>query len=120
MVIKEYKNTIGGGYIQFNTAFRESFVVVTVNAIIAAIFSLIYMQYIDPTFMDFIMQKQVNKMQEMGMGEEQIQKMLDQSAKWQTPGMMFMWTLIGAFVIGVLVALIMAAILKKPNPEEIV
>ena len=120
MAIKEVRMTTGGGYIQFNTAFGVSFKVTAINSILSSLFTIVYLQVIDPTFMDFIMQKQVNKMQEMGMGEEQIQKMVDQTAKWQTPSMMFMWTLVGTFVIGVLVSLIMSAILKKPDPEEII
>ncbi len=120
LAISEYKSTVGGGYVRFNSAFQESAIVILFNSLVTAVFSIIYIQFIDPTFMDFIMQKQVTKMQEMGMGEEQIQKMLDQSAKWQTPGMMFFWTLVGSLVLGFIVALIMAAIMKKPNPEEII
>jgi ABC-type antimicrobial peptide transport system permease subunit len=111
---------MGGGYIQFNAAFKESVVVTLINSVITAVFSIVYLQFIDPTFMDFIMQKQVTKMQEMGMAEDQIQKMLDQSAKWQSPGMMFFWALLGSVVLGFIIALIMAAIMKKPNPEEII
>jgi hypothetical protein len=120
LAINEYKSTMGGGYIQFNAAFKESVVVTLINSVITAVFSIVYLQFIDPTFMDFIMQKQVTKMQEMGMAEDQIQKMLDQSAKWQSPGMMFFWALLGSVVLGFIIALIMAAIMKKPNPEEII
>jgi hypothetical protein len=61
----------------------------------------------------------MEKMLEMGMPEEQIEAALNQSAKFQTPGWMFTWVLLWTLFIGTIISLVMAAILKKPNPEEI-
>lgn len=119
LAVKEYKTEVGGGYIKFADVFKNGLVVCLVGGIIYSAYSLIYMKYIDPTFMDFIQEKQIAKMQDMGMEEEQIEKAMQRSASMQSPFWMFTFTLLGSLFFGAIISLIMAAIMKKPNPEEI-
>lgn len=60
------------------------------------------------------------KMEDMGMAQEDIDKAMSRGASWQTPQMFLMWGILGSLLISAIFGLIMAAILKKPNPEEIV
>ncbi len=119
LAVKEYKSEIGQGYIKFSDVFKQGLIICVVGGIVYSAYSLLYMYVIDPTFMDYIMEQQVAKMQEMGMEEEQIEKAMQGSAAMQSPFWMFTFTLLGSVFIGAIIALIMAAILKKPNPEEI-
>lgn len=119
LAVKEYKATVPGGWMKFSDVFKHGLVICLVGGIIAAAYTVLYVQVIDPEFMTFIQEKQMNKMLEMGMPEDQIEMALNQSAKFQTPFWMFTWTLLGSVFIGTLISLIMAAVLKKPNPEEI-
>jgi len=117
--VKEYKATLGNGWMKFSEVFKFGLVICLVGGLIAAAYTVLYVQVIDTEFMNFIQEKQMNKMVEMGMPEEQIEIAINQSAKFQTPFWMFTWTLLGALLTGTIISLIMAAVLKKPNPEEI-
>ncbi|MBK7682504.1 MAG: DUF4199 domain-containing protein [Bacteroidia bacterium] len=116
---KEYKATIGNGWMKFSDVFKQGLLIFVIGGIITAAYTVLYVTVIDPEFMTFIQEKQMNKMLEMGMPEEQVEQQLNMSAKFQTPFWMFTWTLLGTLLIGTLISLIMAAVLKKPNPEEI-
>ena len=104
---------------QFSDVIKQAVVICVIGGIITAAYTVLYVTVIYPDFMTYIQEKQMTKMLEMGMPEEQIEMALNQSAKFQTPFWMFTWTLLGSMLIGALISLIMAAVLKKPNPEEI-
>jgi hypothetical protein len=116
---KEYKATIGNGWMKFSDVFKHGLVIFTIGGIIAAAYSVFYVSVMDPELMTFIQEKEMNKMLENGMPEEQVEIALNQMAKFQTPKWMFVWVLLWTMFIGTLISLVMAAILKKPNPEEI-
>lgn len=119
LAVKEYKATVGGGYMKFSDIFKHGLVICLLGGIIYSAYSLLYLKYIDPTFMEYIQDKQVAKMQEMGMEDDQIEKALKGSASMQSPFWMFTFSLLGSLFAGSIISLIMAAILKKQNPEEI-
>lgn len=119
LATKEFKATIGNGWMKFSDVFKHSLMIFVIGGIITAAYTVLYVTVIDPEFMTYIQEKQMNSMLEMGMPEEQIEVALNQSAKFQTPFWMFTWTLLGTMLMGTIISLIMAAILKKPNPEEI-
>lgn len=119
LAAKEYKATIGNGWMKFSDVFKQGLLICVIGGIIISAYTLLYVSVIDPEFMIFVQEKQMNKMLEMGMPEEQIEQSINQSAKFQTPFWMFTWTLLGLIFVGTLISLIMAAVLKKPNPEEI-
>jgi flagellar biosynthesis protein FliQ len=118
MVINETK-ALNAGYITFGSAFKKSLAVVSIGSLISAVYVILYTSVIDPEFMEFQMQKQVEKMQEMGMSEGDIEEALNRNAQFQTPLMMFIFTLVMFIFVGAVISLIVAAIKKNPNPEEI-
>lgn len=120
LAVKEYKAELGGGFMKFSDIFKHGLVICLIGGIIYSAYSILYIQVIDPTFMDYIMEKQVTKMQEMGMDDDAIEKAMKGSASMQSPFWMFTFSLLGSLFAGAIISLIMAAILKKPNPEEIV
>lgn len=117
MAVKEYKAGPGGGYMTFGQAFKHGLVISLVGGLIFSAFNVVYLEYIDTTFMEFQMQKQVDKMTEMGMGEADIERALEQSASFQTPFWMFTMAVLVSLIFGLIISLIMAAILKKENPD---
>ncbi len=117
--VNEVRATEGGGWISFGRAFKESFLVTVIGSIFSSLFYVIYIKFIDPTFMDFMMNKQVSKMQEMGMSEDQILKAMNQSAAMQTPGWLMVWGIVIGMFLGAVISLIVAGVMKKQNPEEI-
>jgi hypothetical protein len=117
--IKEFRLHKGHGFISFGQGFKEAFKVGLIGGLMGLIFMLLYMKVIDPGYLDYQMQKQVLQWEESGMGQEQIDQMLESSAWMQTP---LMFTIIGGIsmlFMSAVFATIMAGVLKKPNPEEI-
>jgi hypothetical protein len=119
MVINETK-ALTAGYITFGTAFKKSLAVILIGSLISAVYVVLYTNVIDPEVMEFQMTQQVEKMQEMGMSEGDIEEAINRNAQFQTPVWMFTFTLIMFLFIGGVISLVVAAIKKNPNPEEIV
>ncbi len=117
LAVKEYKAGVEGGYMKFSEVFKKGILICLVGGVIVAGYLVLYTSVIDPDFMDFMMQQQVEKMQEQGMSEDMIEMAINQSAKFQTPFWMFTWGLLGSLIMGSIVSLIMAAVLKKNNPD---
>jgi hypothetical protein len=117
--VKEYKLTSGDGWVEFGEAFKTGFTVTSIGAIIGSVYYILFIKVIDPTFMDFMMNKQIEKMQDNGMSEEAAEKALEASKMWFGTGMQFTFAILGGLLIGTIIALIMAAILKKPNPDPL-
>ena len=115
--VKEYKAGVEGGYMKFSEVFKKGILICLVGGVIVAGYLVLCTSVIDPDFMDFMMQQQVEKMQEQGMSEDMIEMAINQSAKFQTPFWMFTWGLLGSLIMGAIVSLIMAAGLKKNNPD---
>ena len=69
---------------------------------------------------DYILQKQMEKMESQGQSQQQIDMAMPYVEKFTTPGMITVFAFFGGVVIGVIIALIIAAIMKKPNPNPFV
>lgn len=120
LAIKEWRTAIGGGYINFGQAFRQALAVCVIGGLISmAFYSFVYLTVIDPGYMDWLNEQQIARFEEMGMPEDQMEEAINQSAKFMTPGWMFTWGIAGSLFFGAIVSLIVAAIMKKPNPNEI-
>ncbi len=118
MAVNEIK-AAQSGYITFNQSFKKTLAVIFIGGSIAAVFAVIYMNWIDPGFMEFTKNKQMIKMQEMGLSDDVIERQLAQSEKFYQPQWMFLFSIVGILFIGSIFSLIVSAIMKKPNPEEI-
>ena len=119
MVVKEYRSGPGNGWISFGKAFRQAFTVGVIGSVIGSLFYFLYISFIDPAFVDFQKQMQMESMAKRGMSDEMIERAMDQSAFFMQPGMQLVFAFIFGIFISAVLALIIAAIFKKPNPEEI-
>lgn len=117
--IKERREKEFGGFISFKTAFGTTAVITIIATFISSVYSYIYMSIINPGMKDYIMQKQLEKMEGQGMSTEQIESAMKMTESWMTPGMMTIWSLVMGLFFGIILALIVSAIMKKPNPNEI-
>lgn len=117
--VKEYKATVGQGFMPFGEVFRHGLVITLVGGIGISAYLLVYSEYIDPGFNDYILNQQIEEMQESGMSDEKIDQAIEMGERFRTPFYMFTFGVLGSLFVGSIVSLIMAAILKKPNPEGI-
>lgn len=117
--VKEYKSTIGNGYMSFSQVFKHGLVISLIGGIGISAYLLVYTGYIDPEFNDYVLNKQVEELQESGMSEEQIDRTVEMVEKYRSPFYTFTFGVFGSLFVGSIISLILAAVLKKPNPEGI-
>lgn len=117
--VKEFKATEGKGYISFSQVFKQGILICLIGGLVMSAYTVVYMEYIDPTFQDFISSKQVMQMEDYGMSDDAIEKSMERAEEYQKPFWIFTFGLLGTLFMGTVISLIMAAVLKRPNPEEI-
>lgn len=117
--ISTYKTEIGNGWISFGTAFKQAFYVGCIGGIIRSVFHFVYIRFIDPAFIDFQKHLEFEKMIEDGMSDAMIETRMQQSAPFMTPPIQFIIVLIISLFFAAVLGLLMAAIFKKQNPDEI-
>lgn len=120
MAIKTYRDEIGNGWITFGKAFNQAFIVGLVGGLIGSVYHFLYLKFIDPTYGDYLMQVQLEKLTEKGMSDEMIDQAMKQMAPFMSPPVQFAFAIGFSLFIAAVLGLIMAGVMKKPNPEEIV
>jgi len=117
MAVKEKRENELGGFIEFGQAFSTATMTVLIAAAITSVYTYLYVSVINPGFREYTMQKQIEKMEAKGMAQEQIDVAMSYTEKFMTPTMMAIFTFLGGMVVGIILALIIAAIMKKSNPN---
>lgn len=87
-----------------------------VSSILSAIFNYLYFAFINPGFTDIMLQDQMDKLQAKGMSGDQLEKVEKFTRFMMAPGMQGLFTLLAGLFIGFLIALVVAAFLKRPEP----
>ena len=76
-------------------------------------------KFIDTGYVDFILKQAEIEMQRKGNSEEMIEQAMSMAEKWTTPEVFLIMGIVGSLFISSFVSVIMAFIMKKPNPNEI-
>lgn len=113
---KYYKEN-GDGFMPYGDGVGIGFWITLISSAISSVFTYIYVKFVDTTFMEMIRDQQMEKFQEQGMSDEQIDQAMEMAAKFSTPEMILIFGLLGGLFIGMIVVLIVTAITKKSNPE---
>ncbi|WP_347374643.1 DUF4199 domain-containing protein [Aequorivita sp. Q41] len=118
--IKAYKAS-NAGYLTLGQALKTGLAISIVAGIIAVIFNYIFMNYIDPNFvqntLDFSREQMIE--QNPNMTEEQIKVAMDMSAKFMSPLIMSAFALIATLFFGFIISLFAGLIMKKNPPQQI-
>lgn len=113
---KYYKDNTDG-FMSYGQGIGIAFWVGLVSGIISSVFMYLYIKFVDASFLELIKESQITQMQERGMSPEQIDKALEISSTFMTPGMLFVLGFIGAIAMTVIVALFVTIVTQKKNPE---
>jgi len=113
---REYKS-LNNGFLSFGEGLGVGTLTSAVAGLIGSIFSYIYINMIDTTIMQQMSDLQRESMEARGMSSEQIDQAMEMAAKFTSPGMIFLFGLLGYVFIGFIFSLIISAIIKKDKPE---
>lgn len=113
-----------GGFISLGDGFKNSWISYIIGMTLSSLFSFVLIKYIDTSLLDIIREEQVKALEKMGsmfnLPEEDLQKQIEaiESTNPFSPATFLLGILVSFIFPGSLIALIMAAIMKKNNPEQ--
>lgn len=116
MGIREFK-FMNNNYIGFSEGLGVGTLLSAVTGLVSSIFSYIYLNFIDTTIMQQMRDMQMEQMEAQGLSSEQIDQAMEIGAKFTSPGIIFLFGIIGYVLFGFLISLVVAAIFKNTKPE---
>lgn len=117
--VRKHRDQDLGGHIPFGRAFTVAFLTSLIVGIISTAFNMLYMNVIDPSLGATIIEDTRDMYEGMGMSEAQIESAMKQVERGFTVTGQLMGLGIGVGF-GAVIALIIAAIMKKNPPETAV
>ena len=118
--MREYR-TNNGGYMTYGEGMGLGALLSAVAGLLSSAFTVFYTQIIDPGFQERMVGQMRDQLEEQGkMSDEQIDQTIGWMQKFQSPGLQFIFGLLGTILIGVVLSLIIAAFIRrnKTNPFE--
>jgi hypothetical protein len=115
--IKTYKSA-NGGFISWGQGVKIGLGITMISAVIALVYTLLFMNVIDPTFQQQAIDVEQQKWVDAGMTEEQIEAALAMTEKFQSPAILSAVILASSAFFGFIISAIVAAIMKKTEEEN--
>ena len=116
--IKAFKND-NAGFLTIAQALKTGLAISLVAGIISVIFNYIFINYIDPDFiqktLDFSREQMITDFPNMT--QEQMENSLEISAKFMTPTIMSAMGILATLFFGFIISLVAGMILKKNPPQ---
>lgn len=117
LAIKAYKSE-NGEFLGLGEALKVGIGVAVIGGIIAALWSFVLMNYIEPDFMSQMMEMQREEMIEANpnMTDSQMDAAMEMGEKFSSPWLIMAISLIGNLFFGLIISLVVGLIMKKENP----
>ena len=114
--IKTFKEA-NGGFISWGQGVKIGLGITMISAVITVVYTLLFMNVIDPSFQEQAMAIEQQKWLDSGMTEEQIESANAIAEKFQSPAIISAMILAFSAFLGFIVSAIAAAIMKKDEQE---
>ena len=114
--LKEVRDQDLGGYLTMGQAFRNGMKIAVIAGLISAVFTFIYMKFIDPDMGERILEGAEDQWDKQGLPEDQRDMARKFTGMFLNPMIMAPFVLIWTAFWGVIKSLIAGAILKKEPP----
>jgi hypothetical protein len=115
--IKQFKEA-NGGFLTWGEGVKIGVGIAVLGGAIVVIYNYLFMSFIEPDFMNQLMEVQNQMLIDQGMSEEQIEAANEMSQAFQSPGIMAAGGIIAYAIGGFIVSAITAAIMKKSEEEQ--
>ncbi len=117
MAMRKFKEG-NEGYMSFGQGMGVGFFYTLITGIISSIFDIFYLTVVNPQeLQDQLDQSMAILESNPNMTDEQLETSAELAQTFSHPVILFFIALFGAFIIGIIIALIVAAVIKKDNPE---
>ncbi|MCY7357768.1 MAG: DUF4199 domain-containing protein [Rudanella sp.] len=117
LAMREFR-TLNGGYMSFGEGTTVGTVTGLISGLLSVAFSWFYMTIIDTNVMANMAEKTREALEKQGsFSDEQIDQQMEMMERFQTPGMLLGIGLISALIGSVIIALIVAAFMRKEKPS---
>lgn len=107
----------GNGYMSYGQGLGLGTLTTVVSGVVSSVFSYVYVKFINPEYLQEILDISMAKMEEQGQSQEQIDAAMGMMEKFMSPEITFVFGLIGAVFIGFIISLIVSAITKNNDPS---
>ena len=115
--IKSFRSE-NGGFLSWGQGVKIGVGIAIIAGLINVIYSYIFMSFIEPDFMNQMMEIQNQAYLDKGMTEEEIEMANKMGEAFQSPGIMAAMGIIMYAIGGFVVSAIVAAIMKKSEQEQ--
>ncbi|AFK05036.1 hypothetical protein Emtol_3910 [Emticicia oligotrophica DSM 17448] len=116
MSLREYKS-LNDKFLNFSEGLGLGTLMSTVCGLIAAMFNYIYIKFIDTTIIQQMRELQIEQMENQGLSQAQIDQAMEIASRFATPGLTFIFSVIGYVLFGFVFSLVVSAIVKNSKPE---
>ncbi len=114
----KYFKDEGSGFMSYGQGVGIGFWLGLISSVISSIFTYIYVKFIDTGWIQQMMDKQREVMeQNESLSEEQIDTAMQMTAKFMTPEMILIFGIVGGIIMTLIVALIISIFTQKQNPD---
>lgn len=109
----EFRDKLNNGHAEFSDLFKIGLKVSLIIAFFGAVWSFIYFQYIDTEFIAKTLLKTEIQLEEKGLNEIDIKTAMNMTKKFMTPLYMSIMGFFSTAILGLIVTLVSAFLLKK-------
>lgn len=113
---KSFKQ-LNGGFMSYGQGLTIGTIVSGITGAISGVFSYIYMTFIDPEYMNRVMEITRSRMEEKGLDDAQIDQSIAMVSKFSGGPLTIVFGILGALLFGFILSLIISAITKNTRPE---
>jgi hypothetical protein len=113
----EYRKTTGGGFLTYGGAFKSVFMIGLFAAILSAIYTFVFVQFIHPGLINEILDMSRQSLMEKypDWSDEQIEQAMVWTTKFMNPVGMAIWSMVGQIFGSLIAGLLLAIFLKKED-----
>ncbi|MFY8110225.1 MAG: DUF4199 domain-containing protein [Bacteroidia bacterium] len=115
--MKSRKNDTLAGFMTFGQGFGTGMLIMIFGGLITAVYTFVFYSFIDPDFINKMLEISRTEMLKKDMSDEQIEQALEMSKKFMSPIMMTIFAYLGSLFFGLIISLVLAAVNKRENPN---
>ncbi|GAA4452669.1 hypothetical protein GCM10023189_16450 [Nibrella saemangeumensis] len=115
MAMREYRS-LNNDYMSYGEGLGIGALTAGVSGILSSLYGVLYTNVIDPEFQSRMEDQMRVLYEERGMSDDQIDKAMEFANMFQSPGLLFVFGVLGTIFMGFIFSLVIAAILRRNRP----